>query len=284
MAQMQPMGGGQQQQQQSQYNPLQPFYQSQPSWLNPSYAQGAQSGYNTNLPSWLSGPNGFLGPQQTIQQILQGFAPQAAQSTDALNNSLAAAGIVGGPALTAQSELQGQLASSLAPTLAQAIQGSQANVLGAQEFQSGQGLQQALQNAQLAEQTGLANQGAANQIGMFDVGNQIGANQFNAQAGNTAGSQLANLLYGGWGQELGQFGNLNSQMLQNMFGLENTGLGGLMELGYGASQNFPVQQSGDWSGLGQGLGGLFGGMFGGGGGSGGVQMPDWSVLMQSMGF
>jgi len=261
------------------YNPLQPFYEGQPSWLNPSYTQGSQSNYDTNLPAWLSGQNGYLSPDSTIQQILQGFAPQAAQSTDSLNNTLAAAGIVGGPAATAQTELQGQLSASLAPTLANAIQTAQGNVLGAQEFQSGQGLQQALANAQLGEQTGLANQQAANQIGEFNIGNQIGANQFNAQAGNTAGNELAQMLYGGWGQELGQFGSLNSQELQNMFGLESQGLSNIGELGYGASQNFPVQQSGDWSGLGQGLGGLFGGMFGGGGGGGSPM--DWMSLFGS---
>lgn len=260
------MGGQQAQPMQQQSNPLQPTYQGAPSWLNPSYASGSQSNYDTNLPSWLSGPNGYLSPTSTIQQILQGFAPQSAQATDSLNNTLAAAGIVGGPAATAQTELQGQLSASLAPTLANAIQAAQGNVLGAQEFQSGQGLQQALQNAGLGEQTSLANMGAANQLGEFNVGNQIGANQFNATAANQSGSQLANLLFGGWQQELGQFGNLNSQELSALSGLEGQGLSNMGQLGYGASENFPVQQGGDWSGLGQGLGGLFGGMFGGGGG------------------
>jgi hypothetical protein len=274
MAQGQGQGGGG-------YNPSQPFYQSQPSWLNPSYTSGSQSYYNTNLPQ---GAIAALSPQSTIQQILAGFAPQAAQSTDALNNSLAAAGIVGGPANVAQTELQGQLAGSLAPTLAQAIQGSQQNVLGAQEFQSGQGLQQALANAQLGEQTGLANQAAGNQIGEFDIGNQIGANQFNANAANSMQSQLAQMLYGGWGQELGQFGNLNSQELQDMAGLYGEGLGGMQQLGYGAMENYPVQQMGDsWSSLGEGLGGMFGSNpFGGGGG--GIQMPDWESVYSSMGF
>jgi hypothetical protein len=250
-------------------NPLQATYQGAPGWLNPSYAQGAQSGYDTNLPSWLSGPNGYLSPQSTIQQILTGFAPQSAQATNNLNNTMAASGIVGGPANVAQTELQGQLAASLAPTLANAIQTAQGNVLGAQEFQSGQGLQQALANASLGEQTSLANQAAGNQVGEFNIGNQIGANQFNASAANNMSSQLAQMLYGGWGQELGQFGNLNSQELQGLLGLEQTGLGNLGSIAYGAGQNFPVQQSGDWGGLGQGLGGLLS-MFGMGGGGGGM--------------
>lgn len=255
-------------------NPLQPTYQGAPTWLNPSYTSGAQSSYNTNLPA---GAIAALSPQATIQQILQGFAPQSAQATTALNNSLAASGIVGGPAATAQSELQGQLAASLAPTLANAIQTSQGNVLGAQEFQSGQGLQQALANAQLGEQTGLANQSAANQMGEFNVGNQIGANQFNATQANQAGSQLAQMLYGGWGQQLGDFAGLNSQELGGLLGLEQGGLSNLGELAYGAENNFPVMQGGDWSGLGYGLQDMLGGGGSGSGSDGGF--PWWALGM-----
>lgn len=238
---------------QPQYNPLQPSYQGAPSWLNPSYAKGAQSGYNTNLPPGLMQR---LSPQSTLQQIMAGFRPVQAQATDSLNNTLAAAGIVGGPAATAQSELQGQLAGSIAPTIANAIQTAQGNVLGAQEFQSGQGLQQALQNAQLRQGTGEFNAGEANQLGEFNVGNQIGANQFNASAANNAGSQLAQLLQGGWGQELQDFSGLNEAELQDLAGISEAGLQGMGNIAGGAAQDFQVQQPGDWSGLGYALGGM----------------------------
>ena len=244
-----------------QYNPLQPSYQSAPTWLNPSYAAGSSSNYNTNLPP---GAIQALSPQATIQQILAGLAPQAAQATTNLNNTLAASGMSGGPANVAQTELQGQLQGSIAPAIAQAIQGAQQNVLGAQEFQSGQGLQQALANAGLGEQTSLANSQLANQLGEFNVGNQIGANQFNASAANNAGSQLAQMLFGGWGQELGQYGNILDE-----------GLSGMGNIAYGAGENFPVQQGGDWSGLGQGLGSMLGGLFGGGGGSTSPYFGPW---------
>lgn len=106
-----------------------------------------------------------VGPQSTLSMIMQGYAPQARASTSALNNQLASMGIQGGSALDAQSALQSQLAAGLAPSLAQAVQGSQ-----------GMTLEQSLANM---------------------------------QAANQSKSALAQMLYGGWGQGLSQFGALN---------------------------------------------------------------------------
>lgn len=174
------------------YNPLQP-----------SYAPAPPQGQAT-----LSGAN--VDPSATIQQILAGFMPQARQSTSALNNQLAAAGIVGGGAQDAQQQLQGQLASSLGPTLANAIQTSQ-----------GMGLQQSLANA-----------AASNQMTGQNLQDWMQTNLFNAGASNQAGNTLAQMLQQGW-----------SMPLQGMIGLESGGLGAAGGLAGQEAQNFAVPQS-----------------------------------------
>lgn len=159
-----------------------------------------------------------VSPQTTLQMILQGFAPQAQSSTNALNNQLAAMGIQGGGALDAQTALQRQLASGIAPSLGQAVQSAQ-----------GMGLQQALANA------GFANQ---------------------------AGSELAQMLYGGWGQGLQQFGALNQQ-----------GLGTAGSLAGQEANNYQVYQPNPiWGTLGQ-MGGAF--LGGPGGAQLGSALGNW---------
>ena len=167
------------QQPQSAVNPYQPAYAPQP-----TMGQAALSGAQTQLsPEQLQA----LGPQATIDQILKGFQPQANLAEQNLQNTLAASGIVGGGAQQAQNLLQSNLASALAPTLANAIQTSQGNVLGAEEA----GLQGGLQQS-------LANMGAVNQMTGQNVGNIQQTNLANMMAANQGRSQLAQALQSGW--------------------------------------------------------------------------------------
>ena len=170
---------------------LQPSYVSQPSMATPT---------TTSV---------NVSPQSTIQQILQGFQPQAQQSTSNLNSTLAAMGIVGGGAQQAQDALQGQLASSLAPTLAQAIQGSQ-----------GTQLNQAQTNA-----------AAANQMTGLNLQDQMYTNFANQNAANNMQSQLANYIMQGWSEPLSAYTQL-----------QTGGLGAAGSIASGAAQDYPVYQ------------------------------------------
>ena len=89
-----------------------------------------------------------LSPQQTLAYLQQGFAPQDQTATSNLNSTLADFGINGGQAVGAMGQLQAQLAGAQAPTIANAIQQSQANLLQGGEF----------------------NAGAQNQAGQFNTG------------------------------------------------------------------------------------------------------------------
>jgi hypothetical protein len=114
---------------------------AQHSTMGTSTAQGGNAGAagggststtgNPLQPAYVN-PNQF-GPGQTLKQIMAGFMPQARMAQSDLNSQLAAAGIVGGGATGATQALQGQLTSSLAPTLANAIQTSQGMQLGAEQ-------------------------------------------------------------------------------------------------------------------------------------------------------
>lgn len=150
-----------------------------------------------------------VSPQSTISQILQGFQPQAQQATTDLNSTLASMGIVGGGAQQAQTQLQGQLASSLAPTLASAIQNSQ-------------GLQ--LNQAQ-------SNAAAANQMTGLNLQDLLSTNMYNQSAANTAQSQLANYLMQGWTDPLSAYTQL-----------QTGGLGAAGSIATGAAQDYPVYQ------------------------------------------
>lgn len=94
-------------------------------------AAAAKKQQNPLNPTYI--PTGQFGPQQTLKQILAGFQPAARQQQGALNSSLAAAGIVGGGAQSADQLLSAQQSSAIAPALAQAIQGSQGMQLTADQ-------------------------------------------------------------------------------------------------------------------------------------------------------
>lgn len=169
--------------------------------LNPSYMTGLPMGRAAQ-----SGAN--VSPQATLQQILAGFMPQARQSQDALNNQLAAAGIVGGGAQDATQMLQSQLASALAPTLGNAIQSSQGMTL----------------------QQSLANQQARNQMTGLNISDIMQGKAFNAQARNQAGSQLASMMQQGW--------QLPYQAQSELY---NQYMGGAGNLAGAEASNFVVQ-------------------------------------------
>ena len=158
-------------------------------------AGGGKSTADPLQPSYINA-NQF-GPKQSIQDILAGFEPQARMAQSDLNSQLAAAGIVGGGATGATQALQGQLTSSLAPTLASAIQNSQGMQLTADQ----------------------ANQQAANaarsQLGSYLM--QAWQVPYEAQAG-LASSALGG--YGGLaGQEAQNFAVPPQSNLFNLFGL-----------------------------------------------------------------
>lgn len=190
-------------------NPLQPSYLPRTPLGQATYGRAA-----TLSPQQINA----LGPQQSINQVLAGFQPQARQAQGALNSQLAAMGIVGGGAQGATQDLQGQLASSLAPTLASTIQNSQGMQLGAE-----QGNQSAL-NAM----TGL-NVGAANQMTGTNLQNVMGTNLANQQAANSARSALANYLMQAW-----------QVPLQAQTGIYGSMLGGGAGLAGQEAQNFAV--------------------------------------------
>ena len=96
-----------------------------------SAAQAAKKQVNPLQPTYINA-NQF-NPQQTLKQILAGFQPAARQQQGALNSQLAAAGIVGGGAQSADQLLAAQQSSALAPSLASAIQGSQGMQLTADQ-------------------------------------------------------------------------------------------------------------------------------------------------------
>lgn len=171
----------------NQPNPNQNPYQAQP--------QGQGQGAGLTQPGYLD-MSGFS-PNATIQQILAGFAPQANQATGNLNQTLADFGINGGQAVNAMSQLQSQLSGAIAPTLANAIMGSQQNQLQGGMFNEG-----AYNNAQ------------QNQLGdLLNLwGNQFGAfNNINNQ-GQGAGNQNANQ----YGSTITQTPSIWSSIMQGL--------------------------------------------------------------------
>lgn len=187
-------------------------------WMKPGGAQAVDQVQAQNVggldPSLLSS----LGSSQTIQALLQGFAPQAQRSTNNLNQTLANFGVTGGQNVAAQTELQAQLAAALSPSIASAIQNSQGNTLNAGEF----GVTNSANNANRQLQAGTTNQGA--QLTQNDLNAQIqagNASQFNALMGggvgqNAAFQQAANLTNAGAQNASSQF-DAGAQNNMNQF-------------------------------------------------------------------
>lgn len=264
---------------QAQYNPTL-LNLSQLAQVNPSYYGGAQVGPTSTyggaqvspaatyggaqlgstallnpsqISSIVSGNSPDLSANATIQQILQGFQPEQQQQQAALNQQLAASGLSGGPAVAAQNQLNTQLTQALAPTIASAIQNSQANQLNQGQFASN-ALIQALtgnvgavntaqqQQAQLNQQAGLANQSAINS------GNQLQANLLqqaglaNQSAVNSGNQLQAQLL-----QQAG-LANADAANTANTanVGAYNTGLASNVSAQNAAQQNYLSQLQQQW--------------------------------------
>jgi hypothetical protein len=197
---------------QTQANPLQPSYVSAPTGQATQFA-GAQLGQID--PSVLQ----MLSPNSSVQALYSQFAPAQAQATRSLNDNLAAMGLVGGPALNAQTNLQQQLTSGLGNSISGLIQNSQGNQLNALENQAG-----------LTQQTGLANQSALNQMTSQNLANQFGANTLNSNAYNNAGSQYAQMLQQAYNNNLSNFNQLNNAGYEGQTNLAGQALGGTQSL------------------------------------------------------
>jgi hypothetical protein len=121
-------------------DPLQTSGAWSPTQQNPNQPTSTQNPYgntgsNYQQPSYVD--TSQFTPQQTLAYLQQGFAPGDTQATNNLNQTLADFGINGGQAVGAMTQLQAQLAGAQAPTLANAIQGSQQMQLQGGEFNSG---------------------------------------------------------------------------------------------------------------------------------------------------
>jgi hypothetical protein len=139
-------------------------------------AMGASGGFN---PANLRGAQsqGALLQQQAINQGAQLRAQEMAQARQTY-------GQLGLSADQAQQQMFAQAAQQqLAASQFQEQAKQQALNAYLQGTQNLYGMDQttALQQAQFAQQAGLANQAATNQASMFNVGNTLAANQFNAQ-------------------------------------------------------------------------------------------------------
>jgi hypothetical protein len=177
-----------------------------------------QGGYNPLQPVYAGAS---VDPTTTLNMILQGFQPQAQSARSALQNQLAAAGIVGGGAIGAESALERQLGASLAPTLGQAVQSSQ-----------GMTLEQALANA------GFANQAGSQLAGYLQQGWQLPLQMF---------GQLQQ-------QGLGTAGSLAGEEARNFPVYQQSPIWGLAGSALGGALGGPMG-----AGLGSGLGQMFGG-------------------------
>ncbi len=231
----------------NQTNPLQPFYMSTPNGTATQF-QGAQLGQGMD-PAVMQ----MLSPNAAIQALYQQFQPAAAQSTRALDDNLAAMGLVGGPALNAQTNLQQQLDSALGGSISNLISGAQTNQLGAIENQGG-----------LSEQTGIANLNANNQFGIQNLQNQFLANQYNTTAGNDASSATAAAQLAAYNNNLANFQAMNTAGYSGATDIAASGMGGAQNLAGQFATQFPVS-----SGLGSAFQNLGTGMGGGGSTSGG---------------
>lgn len=238
--------------------------------LNPSQIQAITQG---NTPD--------LSPQATIQQILQGFQPEATQQQGQLNQQLAAAGLSGGPALAAQQQLATRQTQALAPAIAQAIQQSQQNQLQAGEFGSNALIQAltgnvgalntaAQQQAGLTQQAGLANQSALNSAKQLQAQLAQQAGLANADAANTANT--ANV--GAWNTTLASnvaaqnaarqayLQQLQQQWLDQFSAfnsINDAALGAQNNIAVQGAENFgaPTGSSDAYAGLGTALGGIY---------------------------
>jgi hypothetical protein len=162
-------------------------------------------------PSVLGELGSELGPQALENNVLGALAPQFKAQQQALNEQLAAAGIVGGSAPGATVDLAAQQNQQAAAALAPYEQSAEQMRLNAATTDAGNALTASGANAsnaigtgnnlsQLIMQAALANQSTGAQVGEWNAGALNAGNQFN----------VANLIQGG------QFDINNYQQMQQL--------------------------------------------------------------------
>jgi len=185
---------------------LQPGYLGSPATYQGSTVTGAQTNAAQLDPNLVNS----LGSGATIQQLLAGFQPQAQNSDNQLNQTLADFGVTGGQAVGAMTQLQGQLGAALAPSIASAIQNSQANTLNAGEFNTGNTQQANLANQASTNTADLANQGSTNQANQYNATAENATNAANVGQFNQSQNEQLNALLQQYYAQLGAFNNINN--------------------------------------------------------------------------
>lgn len=176
----------------------------------------AQTGTSSSLfqPAYLGAPATVnpatigtqqFSPQATIQQLLQGFAPQQQSAQNNLTQMLADFGVGGGQAVGAENQFQAQQSAALAPTIASAIQNSQGNTLSADTTNVGSVNSAANLNANDINSTNLTNTNIQNSAQQQLINDML--NQYYAQLGafnqiNTGGQGAANQNAVNYGQDI----------------------------------------------------------------------------------
>jgi hypothetical protein len=156
------------------------------SLLNPNQIKGITQGNSPDLST-----------NATIQQLLAGFQPEITSQNGQLANQLAQFGLSGGPAVAAQNNLDVRQTQAEAPSIASAIQNSQANQMNQGQFNSNALIQaltgnagainsQNLIQAQMNQQAGLSNQSAINSQSQLGAQLRQQAGLANMDASNTA--------------------------------------------------------------------------------------------------
>jgi hypothetical protein len=203
---------------------FQPGYLGAPATVTPTtsgYTPAQSANYDLNgLAQTWQGPaqsqQGGLDPTATIEQLLTGFQPQAQTANNNLTQMLANFGVGGGQAVGAETQLQAQQTAALAPSIASAIQNSQANQL-----------QQSISNAGFSN-ANISNldtilgqafgQNASNQqsTNTLNANNNLQNNQFNASQTQNAATGNANALNSTNAANVAEQNQSQQQMIQDL--------------------------------------------------------------------
>lgn len=171
---------------------FQPAYLNAPATVNPALVAPQTGQLSPNLTN-------SLGSQATIEQLLQGYAPQEQNGQNQLTQMLANFGVGGGQAIGAENQFQGQEAAGIAPAIASAIQNSQGNQLNAGEFGAGNALT-----------TATNNQNSTNNAATLNANDINSTNLTNTNIQNTAQQQQLNDLLNQYALQLGAFDQINT--------------------------------------------------------------------------
>lgn len=239
---------------QTDYSKLfQPGYLGAPTTVAPTNTNAAQTDLSKLLAGWQNpqGPQAAgaidptqFGSNQTIMQLLQGFAPQAQRSTNNLNQTLADFGVSGGQAVGANTQLQAQLAAALGPSIASAIQNSQGNTLSALGQNQGAEVSQNNLAAQLrGTNAGQYNAAFASGLGQ-NTANEQQTNLANQSAANTANGYNADIFNRTNAANVSQQNQSQQQAITNMLNQYYAQMGAFNQInsgGQGAANNQAIQ-------------------------------------------